>query len=307
MNEFTETDHSHTGVPWIQPAIQQHIKWRAGDIVISVPPKSGTTWTMNIVYQLLIGGTDDFQDIYAEVPWIEFLGRPSQSFQEVLDRIEAMPSSRRRAFKTHSAPPQIPFYDQATGKGVKYIVVFRNPEEALVSFRPFIDQHRNEWFNLWHVPKETLYRPDFPAFYADVVNANEMQGMFFGFLASWWPLRNQANVLFLHYSDMKRDHETAIRKVANFLNIELTSEQWSSVLTYTSFEWMKQNESKFEARTAGDMPILKSGAMIRKGKVGQSHSDGMTDEIASHLWRLGSQLVRDPEAVDWYYNGGDVS
>ncbi|MGB7756465.1 MAG: sulfotransferase domain-containing protein [Salinisphaera sp.] len=261
---------------------------------------------MNIVYQLLSGGTDGFQDIYAEVPWIEFLGRPGQPFQDVLDRVEAMPSGLPRAFKTHSAPPQIPFQEQATGKDVKYIVVFRNPNEALVSFRPFIGQHRDEWFDMWQVPKDALYRPDFPAFYTDVVDANEMQGMFFGFLASWWPLRNKANVLALHYSDMKRDHETAIRKVANFLNIRLTPEQWSTVLTYTSFKWMKQHESKFEARTAGKIPILKSGAMIRKGEIGQARSDGMTDEIACHLRRVGSQVVRNPAAIDWYYNGGEV-
>ena len=306
MNELTDVEHSHSGVPWIQPDIQQHIKWRDGDIVISVPPKSGTTWTMNIVHQLLTGGTTDFQDIYAEVPWIEFLGYPGQPVQEVLDRLEAMPSTRRRAFKTHSAPPEVPFYDQSTGKRVSYVVVFRNPEEALVSFRPFIDQHRNEWFNLWQIPKETMCRPNFPSFYADVIDAHEMQRRFFGFLSSWWPLRNHENVFFLHYSDMKRNHETAIRELANFLKIKLTPEQWSSVLKYTSFKWMKQHESKFEAKTAGKIPILESGAMIRKGEVGQAKDDGMTDDIASHLRHFGSRLVHDSDAVDWYYNGGKL-
>src|SRR5579872_5744493 len=68
----------HAGPPWIRPEIQQKIKWRDGDIVISVPPKSGTTWTMNIVHQLLTGGTADFRDIYQEVPWIEFVGYPGE-------------------------------------------------------------------------------------------------------------------------------------------------------------------------------------------------------------------------------------
>lgn len=306
MNDAAETDRSHSGPPWIQPAIQQDIQWRDGDIIISVPPKSGTTWTMNIVHQLLTGGSEDFEDIYAEVPWIEFIGRPGQPFQEVLDRIAAMPEGRRRAFKTHSAPPRVPFQEPGAGKAVKYIVVFRNPEEALVSFRPFIGQHRDEWFDLWQVPREALYRPDFPAFYADVVEANGMQEMFFGFLASWWPLRHRSNVLVLHYSDMKHDRESAIRKVAEFLEVELTPPQWSAVFTHTAFEWMKQHESKFEARTAGAIPILKSGAMIRKGEAGQAHSDGMTKEIARHLREAGSEMVRDPTAVNWYYHGGEL-
>ncbi len=304
MHETADSDRPHSGPPWIQPAIQEQIKWRDGDIVISVPAKSGTTWTMNIVHQLLSGGTTEFTDIYAEVPWIEFLGRPGQPIQEVLDRVEAMPKDRRRAFKTHSAPPTLPFHKAGAGKAVKYIVVFRNPEESLVSFRPFLGKHSDQWFDLWQVPKAALYRPDFPTFYSEVIDANGMQGMFFGFLAGWWPLRNERNVLFLHYSDMKRNHEQTIRKIAAFLDITPTPEQWPGILEYTSFPWMKQHQAKFEVSTVAAVPVLTTGAMIRKGEAGQSKSDGMTDEIARHLRALGTQIFPDPSAIDWYYAGG---
>lgn len=205
--------------PWIQPGMQQHMKWRDGDIIISVPPKSGTTWTMNIVHQLLNGGTTDFEDIYAEVPWIEFLSYPGQSFQEALDRIESMPTAQRRAFKTHSCPPVVPFFQEdGSEKKIKYLVVFRNPEEALVSFRPFLDQQTDEWRDLWKIPKGKFSRPDFPSFYQEVINAQGWQSRFFGFLAAWWPMRHEKNVLFLHYSDMKQDHEGTLRKIAAFLS-----------------------------------------------------------------------------------------
>ena len=282
------------------------MKWRDGDIVISVPPKSGTTWTMNIVYQLLTGGTADFRDIYEEVPWIEFLGHPGQSQQEVLDRVEAMPEGRRRAFKTHSAPPDVPFIKGGSGRDVKYIVVFRNPEEALVSFRPFIDQHTDEWFALWQVPREALCRPDFPSFYSEVIESNGMQRMIFGFLAAWWPLREEKNVLFLHFSDMKRNQEAAVAKIANFLGVEPTPEQWPAILEYTSFPWMKRHEDKFEARTAGKVPILKAGAMIRRGEAGNAKQDGMTPDISRHLRQVGAEICSDAAAVDWYYEGGQM-
>ena len=65
------------GAPgFISRSIQQQIAWRDGDIVISVPLKSGTTWMMNIVHQLRVGGDPDFVDIYAEVPWLELVPRP---------------------------------------------------------------------------------------------------------------------------------------------------------------------------------------------------------------------------------------
>ena len=49
-NQPPETwiDPEEVGVPWVNPEIQQRIAWRDRDIVISVPLKTGTTWTMNI-------------------------------------------------------------------------------------------------------------------------------------------------------------------------------------------------------------------------------------------------------------------
>lgn len=299
-----ENDAPPAGPPWIQPAIQQKIKWRDGDVVISVPAKSGTTWTMNIVHQLITGGTSDFRDIYEEVPWIEFVSHPGQSHQEILDRVDAMPESRRRAFKTHSAPPDVPFVKVGTGKDVKYIVVFRNPEEALVSFRPFLDKHADAWFDLWQMPREAMCRPDFPSFYSEVIDRHGMQGMFFGFLAAWWPLRHEQNVLFMHYADMKRDHKASIQKIAAFLGIEPGPDQWPTILEHTSFPWMKRHEEKFELSSAGDVAPLTPGAMIRQGEAGKAESDGMTKEISRHLRELGSRICTDVAAVDWYYQGG---
>ena len=304
MNDAMAHDAPRRGPPWIVPEIQQKIAWRDGDVVISVPLKSGTTWTMNIVHQLLTGGTDDFRDIYEEVPWIEFLGGPGQPQQEVVDRVAAMPDDRRRAFKTHSAPPGVPFFEAGSECDVKYIVVCRNPEEALVSFWPFLENHSDEWYDLWQVPRAVLCRPDFPSFYSDVVTANGLQGAFFGFLAAWWPLRNAPNVLFIHYADMKRNHAASIRKIADFLGVTPRDDQWPAILEYTSFPWMKQNQDKFEAGTAGQVPILKSGAMIRKGEAGKADAEGMTPEIARHLKETGSQIFPDAAAVNWLYNGG---
>lgn len=306
MNNSMEGATHHAGPPWIRPEIQQKIQWRDGDIVISVPPKSGTTWTMNIVHQLLMGGTANFRDIYEEVPWIEFVGHPGEPHADILARLDAMPTDRRRAFKTHSAPPALPFIKEGAEHEVKYLVVFRNPEEALVSFRPFLVQHSDEWFDLWQVPRQAICRPDFPSFYSEIIDRRGMQGAFFGFLKAWWPFRKERNVLFIHFSDMKRDHQASIRKIAKFLGIEPPADRWPAILEHTSFSWMKEHEDKFEAGTAGKVPVLKKGAMMRKGEVGKAKSDGMTDEISRHLREVGSRICPDGAAVNWFYQGGDL-
>ncbi|MCB2049249.1 MAG: sulfotransferase domain-containing protein [Novosphingobium sp.] len=289
---------------WIQPEIQEKITWRDGDVVISVPPKSGTTWTMNIVYQLFAGGTADFRDVYEEVPWIEFVARPDQTDREVLDRLDAMPTDRRRAFKTHSAPPVVPFIPAGEGPDVKYVVVFRNPEEALVSFWPFLSKHADQWYELWGMPPGAMSRPDFPSFYRDVIVSRGMHELgFFGFLNAWWLLRHESNVLFLHYAAMKQDHEGSIRKIAKFIGLEPSEDEWQRILEYTSFGWMKAHEEKFEAATAGDVPILQRGAMIRKGQAGDATADGMTPQISRELRALGETVCPDPAMLDWFYKG----
>jgi len=300
------TEPQKAGPPWLRPEQQQLVDWRDGDIVISVPIKSGTTWTMNIVYQLLTGGDPDFADIYTEVPWLEFVARPGQPPEELLERIANMRRDRPRAFKTHAAPPMLPFLEPGGEKNVRYIVVCRNPEEALVSAKPFFEQHTDAWFELWNLPKAAMVRPDFATFYKEVIDPGRLQGMLFGFLAAWWPLRHHSNVLMLHYADMTRDHEGSIRRIAEFIGATPTPAQWAAILEYTSFPWMKAHQEKFEATTLSAVPVLERGAMVRRGRAGDARSDGMTEVISRHLRKVGGEMCGDPVALDWFYTGGPV-
>jgi hypothetical protein len=292
------------GPPWLNPEIQKRVTPRDGDVWIAVAAKSGTNWMMNIVHQLLTGGSADFDSIYRVVSWPEFVERPGQQPEEVLDRIAALPSSPRRAFKTHAGPPDVPFVTAGSGKDVKYVVVSRNPEEALVSFKLFLEQHTDAWYDLWKVPRGAMTRPDFGTWFREVAAAKGMLGMFFGPVAAWWPLRHQKNVLFMHFADMKRDLSGATRKVADFLGIQPTEAEWARIDEHASFDWMKRHESKFDTLARTPVRVLEPGGMMRKGKTGTSREDGMTDEIAQQLRAAGSQIVRDEAALAWIYGGG---
>ena len=121
-----------------------------------------------------------------------------------------------------------------------------------------------------------------------------------------WPLRHKPNVLMLHFSDMKRDHEGTIRKVAAHLGITPTAEQWERILEYTSFPWMKANEDKFEIGTILPFKLVESGGMVRKGKAGASREDGMTPEIAADIHSWAARMVTDEAARQWMFAGGDL-
>jgi hypothetical protein len=258
---------------------------------------------MTIVHQLRSGGDPDFHDLYAEVPWLEVLPSPSVTREDMIARFNAMPADRRRAFKTHSAPGPLPYHRPDIDKDVRYVVVVRNPDEAVASLHPFIAAHSQAWFDLWGVPREALVRPDFASFYHEI--AKPLVGdMLFGFMAAWWPLRHERNVLLLHYSDMTRDHGGSIRKIARFLRLDPAPHEWPTVLECTSFRWMKANEEKFEIRSAAAVPILDKGAMVRRGKAGAAKDDGVTPAISADIAVLGREALSDPAAFDWLYRGG---
>jgi hypothetical protein len=291
------------GAPWVNPEIQQQVVWRDGDIVVSVPLKSGTTWTMNIVHQLRSGGDPDLEDVYLEVPWLELVPGPGVTPDEIVRRIDAMPDDRRRAFKTHSAPTTLPYRAPGSGVDVQYVVVLRNPDEVLASFYPFVQAHADEWFALWGMDKQQFLPPDLSSFF-EGFGKQMLPNALFGFLAGWWPLRHAPNVLLMHFADMKRDHAASVRQIADFLGFEPTAEQWPAILEYTSFAWMKRHEHKFELRHAADVPILDPGAMVRKGRIGAAEEDGVTADMAAELEALGREALPDEQAFKWLYQGG---
>jgi len=291
--------------PWIDPSLQQRVAWRDGDVVISVPPKSGTTWTMNIVHQLRSGGDDSFADVYAEVPWLELVPKPDSDRDAIIAGFDAMPTESRRAFKSHSAPPDLPYQAPGAGPDVRYVVVGRNPDEAIASFRPFLAGHSDAFFELWGVEPGAIVGPDFGSYFAGM-GSHALVPMIFGFMAGWWPLRNEPNVLFVHYADLSRAPEATIRQIADFAGFAVPDVSWPTILEYTSFSWMKANEDKFELRSVSDVPPLDPGAMLRKGQMGASAEDGVTPEISATVAEIGRSILTDPGAFNWLYQGGPV-
>jgi aryl sulfotransferase len=47
----------------------------------------------------------------------------------------------------------------------------------------------------------------------------------------------------LHFSNLKRDMPSEIRKIANFLEIVIDQDKWDNILEHCSFEYMKEHAS----------------------------------------------------------------
>src|SRR5512144_2698772 len=98
--------------------------FRPGDIVISTPPKCGTTW-MQMLCALLIFDGPDFPAPLGELSlWLDRRTRP---LAEVMAAYAAQ--THRRFFKTHTPLDGLPLYAEAT-----YLVVGRDPRDAAISY-----------------------------------------------------------------------------------------------------------------------------------------------------------------------------
>lgn len=245
-----------------------------------------------------------------------------------MERWRTLPADVCRGFKTHSAPgPFLEFRRDA-----KYLVMLRNPEEALCSLHPFLLNHTDEIWALWNneAGRAAMQRPTFRQWLEEVafaplppppsgttttpgapppVDGGTMLNVWFAsFINGWWPFRNEPNVLMLHFSELKADHEGSVRRIAAFLGFRPTAEQWPRVLEHTSFPWMKAHEEKFETITAGTpeapVAVLKHGHMVRsEGRLGAQREDGMTDELAAAVRARLERLIHDPEALRFMYDG----
>ncbi len=198
---------------------------RTTDIVVVGNLKSGTTWMQQIIHQLSTGGDMNFRDISVVVPVVEFA-------HELQIDLEAEQKGFPRCFKTHFWYPRCP-------KGGKYIWCVREPCACAYSYF--------KMFEGWLFQPEEVSVEDF------IKNIWLPQGepkklteyaSYFHHLASWWPHRNDPNVLPVFYEDLKECYESSVRSIAEFMGI--TDEGCICVaLERGQFEFMKQHSDKF--------------------------------------------------------------
>lgn len=106
------------------------LELRAGDIVISTPPKCGTTWTQRLVSLLLFDGPELPGPMALISPWFDLTAQPVEHVVAALDA-----QQHRRFIKTHT-----PLDGFDLDPRVTYIVVGRDPRDAAVSM--LVDQDR---------------------------------------------------------------------------------------------------------------------------------------------------------------------
>lgn len=244
------------------------LELRPTDVVITPFAKSGTTWMQQIVHTLRTRGDMDFDDISRVVPWIEM--SPALGID-----LNARQRAEPRAFKSHLGWDQVP-------KGGRYINVVRDPADALVSMYKF-----NEgWF----------WQPGMTDLEEFALTGPLKQRGYYKHLLSWWPRRDDPDVLFLCYERMLEDSRSTIRRVAAFIGVELDDALLDLTEEHASLPYMLAHKDRFDdylmrklAFDRMNLPLDGDGAKVREGKAGSGSV--LSGRVRSELDRLWAEEI----------------
>ncbi len=225
-------------------------------------------------------------------PWLEFEAFP---IDEVLARLVAQ--THRRFIKTHTPADGIPFFPEA-----KYVFVARDGRDAFMSMCNHLERFKDDVREGLNARAAQDGVPPMPGWDGDV----------HGFFALWLPLlgmlehvetfwrrRTDPTVLLVHYNDLKADLAGEMRRVAEFLDIDVPASQWPAVVERCTFESMQNRGPElgaidrfFDGGTKG---------FIFKGTNGRWRDVLTRDELAAYAGRVAEVLP--PAGAAWLEGG----
>ncbi|MBY4638041.1 sulfotransferase domain-containing protein [Sphingopyxis sp. XHP0097] len=292
----TREFHNHH----MDSTIWNRFAFRPDDVIVSTYAKSGTTWTQQIVGQILFQGDPDVR--VADIsPWLD-LRLPTE--EEKFALLDAQ--THRRFIKTH-----LPLDAFVYRPEIKHIYIARDGRDIAWSMFNHASNFVPEFYDILNsVPGRVGPPLEHPE--ADVVaffrRWLDQDGAPFWSLwenvRTWWEGRHLPNMLMLHFADMKRDLPGTIRKVAAFLEVELSDEAFERAVLHSSFDWMKANAEK--AAPLGGT-IFQGGAatFINKGSNGR-WQELLTDaDVAAYEARALAEL--GAECAGWLAGGGEIA
>lgn len=272
------------------------LRFRDDDIVIATYGKSGTTWTQQIVGQLIFGGDPELA--VAELsPWLDLRVPPKEI---KLPLVEAQ--THRRFLKTHLPVDALRFSPRA-----KYIYVARDARDVVWSLYNHHANANQLWYDALNKAPGLVGPPIEPPtgdirryWHEWLARDGHPFWPFWDNVRSWWRIRELPNVMLLHFAALKRDLPGEVRRIAAFLDIAVDPSREPAILEYCSFDWMKKNAAK-AAPLGGAFWDAGADTFMNKGTNGRWRDTLSADESARYEQRAEAEL--GAECARWLASG----
>jgi len=270
-------------------------KFRPGDIVTATYGKSGTTWTQQILGQLVFNGAEGI-DVSHLSPWIDLRVMPPEALAG-LDHF-----THRRFVKTHLPVEALVYSPEA-----KYLYIGRDGRDAIWSMYNHHANANQAWYDaLNNTPGlvgERIEKP--PASIHDYYQQwFEKDGYpfwpFWENIRSWWAIRALPNVKLLHFNQLKADLPGSIREIAKFVDIPIEEEKFPAIVEHCTFDYMKAH-AELAAPMGGVFWEGGAKTFIYKGTNGRWRDTLTPAEVEAYDARALAELGR--ECAHWLAHG----
>ena len=277
-------------------SIWNEFSFRDDDIVIATYAKSGTTWTQQIVAQLLFGG-DPALPVAELSPWLD-LRVPPKAVK--LSAVEAQ--THRRILKTHLPVDALVFSPRA-----RYLYIVRDARDVVWSLYNHHAHANAAWYMALNDTPGRVGAPiepppsDIRQYWRDWLDLDGHPFWpFWENVRSWWAIRTLPNVMLLHFGNLKRDMPGQMRRIAGFLDISVDEARWPAIVEYCGFDWMKKNAT-YSAPLGGAFWDGGAETFINKGVNGRWAGTLTRADCAEYEARAEREL--GAECAHWLANG----
>ncbi|KAK6000554.1 hypothetical protein QM012_003800 [Aureobasidium pullulans] len=290
-----------------QNAAMDSTRWndfpfRDDDVIIASWGKSGTTWMQQIVSQLIFNGSED-APIHEASPWLDLRFLPPGFATGVLEA-----QTHRRFIKTHS-----PLENLNCSPKAKYIFCARDGRDVIWSMHNHLFYATPGFYSLMndtpgrigHVAERP--QEDIRSYFHDVVENDDRPTVTFPFwrvIRGWFAAKDTPNLLLVHFADLKKDLSGEIKRIADFLDIELTQEKLAEITSHCTFDYMKANAKKVSPEQAPLMWQNGAETFINKGTNGRWRDVLTQEDVKLYEDKARSELGE--ECAKWLAEGGRV-
>ena len=271
--------------------------FRDNDIVVATWAKSGTTWTQQIVAQLIFGGVE-MPGALDIAPWVDMVVVP---FDEMIAGLEAQ--EHRRFFKTHLPADALDISSKA-----KYIFIARDGKDVAWSFYNHLVNMTPEFYDQINSAPGRVGPPaepptgDVREYFHDWLDNEGGHPMapYWRTIRSWWDVGHLPNVLMVHFNNLKADMEGEIRRIAAFLDIDIDEAAWPNIVEHCTFDYMKENADSL-SETFKDAFEGGLKTFVYKGTNGRWRDVLSAEELDEYDKVANSRLT--PDCAHWHATG----
>uniref|UniRef100_A0A3P9LCR3 Sulfotransferase n=1 Tax=Oryzias latipes TaxID=8090 RepID=A0A3P9LCR3_ORYLA len=243
------------------------------DVFVVTYPKSGTIWMQEILPLVLSGG--DLTPIQSTVNWDRVPWLELTRFAKIVEKMTSP-----RAMVSHLSYNLMP--SSFHSSKAKVIYVMRNPKDVAVSSFYF------------HQMATFLEDPGtFDEFLDKFLEGRDFFGKWTDHVSSWKLAKLGDRILFLTYEEMVQDLGAAIRRISDFLCLDLSEDVIQKIAEHCTFKSMKANTmSNFSLVSKEYLDIDKS-PFLRKGVAGDWKNHFNSEQEA----RFTSVIQKELEAA----------